>query len=399
MIDFALDDGSSNIRQMMHWFAETELRPIALQADRDHHYPESVLRKMMEYGLVENALPGGSGDGGKLAGPSNAYRGWMVGAEELAWGDPSGTLNLPGPGLGGGPMRLMGTPEQKKRFFAIFRNRDTVHYGAYALTEPSCGTDVSAIQTTAVKDGDAYVLNGTKCFVTNGAKADWVVVFATVDRAGGRAAHRAFAVERGTPGFRVGKIEEKMGLRASETAELVLDNCRVPIDNLLGGEAYYTKRGQSGFTGAMQTFDITRPGIGAMAVGIARGSYELARDHVRDNYMIHRAIPRYHLLTETLARMQRRVHAARLMCWRAAWLADTKQPNSKEASMAKAYAAQAAMQTCADAVQIVGATGTTQALLCEKFFRDIKVYDIFEGTAQAQRIVIAKRTIEGFATL
>ena len=182
-----------------------------------------------------------------------------------------------------------------------------------------------------------------------------------------------------------------MGLRASETAELVLEDCRVPAFNLLGGEEYY--RGKEGFMGAMKTFDSTRPMVGAMATGIARAAYEYARDFVKENYALGRPIPRYHQLAATLAECSRLVESSRLMCWRAAWMADEGIPNAKEASMAKAYAAKAAMKVCHDAVQILGAHGLEKHQFVEKWYRDIKVFDIFEGTGQIQRIVISKRIL------
>lgn len=314
----------------------------------------------------------------------------MIGAEEMAWGDASVLLCLPGPGLGGPPVQFMGTPEQKERFFAVFQ-KPGLHYGAYGLTEPGAGSDVSAIRTTCRRDGNSWILNGRKCFITNGARADWVVIFATIDPSLGRAGHRAFVVEKGTPGFSVGKIEEKMGLRASETAELVLEECRVPHENLLGGDEYY--RSKEGFMGAMKTFDATRPLVGAMAVGIARAAHDYVRDFVRENYVLSRPIPRYAQLATLLAENERLLDASRLLCWRAAWMADEGIPNAKEASMAKAYAARAAMKICSDAVTIMGAHGLEKHQFVEKWYRDIKVYDIFEGTAQIQRIVIAKRIL------
>src|SRR5581483_10973403 len=268
-----------------------------------------------------------------------------------------------------------------------------LHYGAYGLTEPGAGSDVAAIRTSCRKDGNHWILNGRKCFITNGARADWVVIFATVDPSQGRAGHRAFVVEKGTPGFYCGKIEEKMGLRASETAELVLEDVRVPAENLLGGEAHY-ERGKEGFMAAMKTFDSSRPMVGIMAVGIARAAYEQARDFVKENYMLGRQLPRYQVLAETLATDKRLIDAARLMCWRAAWMADEDVPNAKEASMAKAYAAKMAMKVCADAVEIMGAHGLEHAQAVEKWYRDIKVFDIFEGTGQIQRIVISKRILK-----
>jgi acyl-CoA dehydrogenase len=402
MVDFEYTDQQRQIRGFIHEFAKNVLRPISLEADRNHRIPDDFLLRL---GMMRSAMPGGgAGDaelpeeyGGTATGArskdkkaSQAQRFAMIGAEEMAWGDASVLLCLPGPGLGGPPVRFMGTPEQRERFFAVFK-QPGLHYGAYGLTEPGAGSDVSGIKTSCRRDGKQWVLNGRKCFITNGARADWVVIFATTDKTLGRAGHRAFVVEKGTPGFSVGKIEEKMGLRASETAELVLEDCRVPEENLLGGEAHYA--GKEGFMGAMKTFDMTRPMVGIMAVGIARAAYDYVREFVRDNYALGRPIARYAQLAATLGEMGRTLDAARLMCWRAAWMADEGIPNAKEASMAKAYAAKIAMKICSDAVQIMGAHGLEKHALVEKWYRDIKVYDIFEGTAQIQRIVIAKRIL------
>jgi acyl-CoA dehydrogenase len=302
-------------------------------------------------------------------------------------------MSLPGPGLGGPPVQFTGTPEQRERFFGVFK-KEGLHWGAYGLTEPGAGSDVAGIRTSCRKEGKEWVLNGRKCFITNGGRADWVVIFATVDPSQGRVGHRAFVVEKGTPGFYCGKIEDKMGLRASETAELVLEDCRVPEENLLGGEEHYAKGSKEGFMAAMKTFDSSRPMVGVLGLGIARAAYEHARDFVRDHYVLARPIPRYQLLAQTLADDKRLLDAARLMCWRAAWMADENLPNAKEASMAKAYAARAAMKVCTDAVQIMGAHGLEQQQFVEKWYRDIKVFDIFEGTGQIQRIVISKRILK-----
>jgi acyl-CoA dehydrogenase len=236
-------------------------------------------------------------------------------------------------------------------------------------------------------------LNGRKCFITNGARASWTVIFATIDPTLGRAGHRAFVVEKGTPGFHVGRIEEKMGLRASETAELVLEDCRVPAENLLGGEERYVSK--EGFMTAMKTFDHTRPFVAAMACGIGRAAYEYACDFVKEHYVMSRPIPRYAAIAERLARVGRNLEAARTLVWRAAWMADEKLPNAKEASMAKALAGTAAIRACIEAIEICGAEGSIarEHQLLEKWFRDIKVYDIFEGTGQIQRVVISKRLI------
>ncbi len=400
MVDFELTTTHRQVRDFIHQFARDIVRPISLQADRDHRTPDEFLLRLsqMQAGMTMGEIPaevggedGGVGEVKDKKGSKQKNRFALIAAEEMAWGDASVLLNLPGPGLGGPPVQFMGTPEQRKRFMSVFK-QPGLHYGAYGLTEPGAGSDVSGIKSTCRKDGGHWIINGRKCFITNGAKADWVVIFATVDATKGRAGHRAFVVEKGTPGFTVGKIEEKMGLRASETAELVLEDVRVPEENLLGGEAHY--HGKEGFMGAMKTFDSSRPMVGALAVGIARAAYDYVRDFVKENYLLARPIPRYTQIAQTLADMLRYIEAGRLMCWRAGWMADDGIPNAKEASMAKAYAAKMAMKVCADAVQIMGAHGLEQHQFVEKWYRDIKVYDIFEGTGQIQRIVISKRILK-----
>lgn len=400
MIDFELTPQQAQVKEMVHQFAKAIVRPISLQADKDHRIPDEFMlrlanmRAMMSVGEVP-AEYGGEGAGvGELKdkkGKTQKNRFALIGAEEMAWGDISVLMSLPGPGLGGPPVQFTGTPEQKERFFGVFK-KEGLHWGAYGLTEPGAGSDVAGIRTSCKKDGKHWVINGRKCFITNGGRADWVVIFATVDPSLGRAGHRAFVVERGTPGFSVGKIEDKMGIRASETAELVLEDVRVPEENLLGGAAHY-ERGKEGFMAAMKTFDSSRPMVGVLGLGIARAAYEYARDFVKENYVLARPIPRYTQLAATLAADKRLLDAARLMCWRAAWMADEGLPNAKEASMAKAYAARAAMRICTDAVQIMGAHGLEQHQFVEKWYRDIKVFDIFEGTGQIQRIVISKRIL------
>lgn len=403
-IEMHLSKSQRQLRDMVHMVARDMVRPISLQMDRDGKAPDQLLQMMAQHASMSGGerpkVMGGDGaDGGKRSGEvKSVNRTTLVGAEEMAWGDASLLLNLPGPGLGGPPVQSHGTAEQKRRFFQIFEDEETLRWGAYGLTEPGAGSDVAGIRASCRKDGDEWVLNGQKCFITNGAKASWVVIFATVDPSLGRAGHRAFVVEQGTPGFSVGKVEDKLGLRASETAELVLEDCRVPAENLLGGEERYERGTEAGFMAAMKTFDNTRPIVGAMAIGIGRAAYEYARDFVKERYVLTRPVPRYAAIAEKLARSKRALDAARLLCWRAAWLADHGRENSKEASMAKASAGQAAVAACIDALDIVGAHGAFEdgehALLC-KWFRDIKVFDIFEGTGQIQRVVISKRLYPG----
>ena len=403
-IEFSLTNRQRDLQAGVRSLAQSIVRPQSLRWDREHAIDEEFLRNLAR--MATSMGHGGLGTSASLMRqeeeaaaeqkekkPKSQNLTTVIASEEMAWGDAALLLCVPGPGLGGPPVRASGTPEQKKRFFGIFDDLTVLKWGAYALTEPTAGSDVAGIRTSCRKDGKNWVINGRKCFITNGARASWNVVFATIDPALGRAGHRAFVVEKGTPGFSVGRIEDKMGLRASETAELVFEDCRVPAENLLGGEEKYQSK--EGFMTAMKTFDASRPTIGAMAVGIGRAAYEYARDFVKDHYVLSRPIPRYAAIAERLARVGRGLAAARMVTWRAAWLADEGIENAKEASMAKAMAGQAAIRACIDAIEICGAEGSIQSdhALLEKWFRDIKVYDIFEGTGQIQRIVISKRLI------
>jgi acyl-CoA dehydrogenase len=397
MIDFSLSKRQAEIKEGIQGIGRYVIRPMSLEMDRKKEVPEEFLRNFMRMAkafrgeelVLDEETPKKERDGK----PSSVNVTSAVAAEELAWADAAMLLCMPGPGLGAPPVRATGTPEQKKRFFGVFRDMEKgpLRWGAYGLTEPNAGSDVAGIRTSCRRDGKHWILNGRKCYITNGARAEWTVIFATVDPSLGRAGHRAFVVEKGTPGFEVGKIEDKMGLRANETAELVLEDCRVPEENLLGGEAAYVTK--EGFMTAMKTFDNTRPLVAAMACGIGRAAYEYARDFVKDHYVLSRPIPRYAALAERLARIQRRLEAARALVHRATSMADLGMPNAKEASMSKAAAGQAAIGACIDAIEICGAHGTLQAehALLEKWFRDIKVYDIFEGTGNIQRVVISKR--------
>jgi acyl-CoA dehydrogenase len=399
MIDFELTNKMKQFRDMIHMFAETYIRPYAVQADQEGKAPEPFLEACKKFGLGlgSGSIDNIEEDPGKKDPnrESSTNRLSMIGTEEMAWGDPAVILNLPGPGLGGPPVKITGTEEQKKRFLGMF-SKDTIKYAAYALTEPGAGSDAANLSTTCRKDGNHYVLNGSKFFITNGKKAEWTVVFATLDKALGRAGHRAFVVEKGTPGFRVPKLEHKMGLRASETAEQVFEDCRVPVENLLGGEASYEDKGKEGFKTAMKTFDATRPMVAVMAVGIARACFEIARDWVKQNFALAQHTPRFRRVAEELAWMEREISAARLLCWRAAWLLDLKRPNSKESSLAKSYAGTMVQKVSAKAIEIMGPEGVLANNLVEKLYRDQKVYDIFEGTGQIQRVVISRRIFEAF---
>ncbi len=408
MIEFKLTPAQKQMKDLTHWFAANEMRPISMLSDKLGKVPDEWLDKVNKMGITL-AAGGGMGGSGSGSGSSGAKkddadvdpevkrqtnRTTVIAAEEVGWGDPAIALTLPGPGLGGPPVQGSGTPEQKQRFLSIF-TKDKPRWGAYALTEPEAGSDVSNIRTTAQKVDGGYVINGQKIFITNGGRASWVVVFATVDRSAGRAGHRAFVVEQGTPGFRCSRLAHKMGMRASETAELVFEDCFVPDENLLGGEEYYAKRaeGKSGFQVAMATFDNTRPVVAAMATGIAQAAYDYTLDFVRKEYPKSGRL--YQLACEKLADMEQTIQAGRLLTWEAAWKADIGQPNSKEAAMCKAYAGKNALEVCETCLELLGPAGIDGHIV-EKLYRDVKVYDIFEGTNQVQHLIVARRLYDAF---
>jgi acyl-CoA dehydrogenase len=284
----------------------------------------------------------------------------------------------------------MGTDEQKERFLSMFRDREgPPRWAAFAMTEPGAGSDVARIQTKCRREGGDWILSGTKMFSSNAKRASWVVVFATVDPELGRAGHRAFVVERGTPGFEVIKVERKMGVRAYETCTFVLEDCRIPAENLLGGDAYYEER--RGFKGAMAAFNATRPIVAVNAVGIARAAFDVARDFVRDEYP--GTNRRRERALERLIEMRRRIERARLLCLRAAWLLDQGHPNALEAAVAKMHTAPVAREAVGLAMDVVGEAGALRDGLLEKLYRDVRVIDIVEGTQQVQRVVVARRLV------
>jgi len=308
-------------------------------------------------------------------------------AEEAAYWDRGVSIALPGPGLGEPPILSMGSPEQQARFLTPFVQPARPIWGAFAMTEPSGGSDVANIQTGARREGDFWVLNGAKAFCGNASRAEWIVVFATVDPALRRAGHRAFVVERGTPGLGGFRIEQKMGLRAYESTSFFLSECRVPAANLLGGEGYYMQR-SGGFKGAMHTFNAGRPAIAAMAVGIGRAALDEAVQFMRTHGLW--ADGR---LRDRLERARRKLKAALLLALRAAWLADQRQTNVLEASAAKAFAPPVAFEATAFAMQVLGLAGGRGDHLIEKLFRDIKALDIVEGTGQIQRVLMARHLV------
>ncbi|HET6794595.1 MAG TPA: acyl-CoA dehydrogenase family protein, partial [Acidimicrobiales bacterium] len=374
------------------------MRPMGLEADRtglplpaDHHFYFICAR---QGGLVSRLVGEGEEEGAGPDAEPGALE-WrpmraLLTAEESAYWDRGVALSLPGPGLGGAALRSTGTPEQRRRFMEVFADHSRPHWAAMAMTEPGAGSDVARIQTRARRDGDEWVLRGQKMFCSNGARADWVVVWATVDPTLGRDGHRAFVVERGTPGFELLRVEHKMGSRGYETASFAVDDVRVPTDNLLGGEEFYASR--RGFKGAMATFNMNRPVHAAQGVGMGRAAHDLALDLVRNDYPAQGR--RRQRALERLAAIRRGLQTARLICMHAMWLATDGTPNALEASYSKLYAPPMVYRAIATALDIFGEAGVRHDRMLEKLYRDCKILDIGEGTQQVQRVVIARQLFD-----
>ncbi len=388
-MEFTVEPEVRKRLELLAALGRSEIRPLGLEADRmgrpippEHPFFSRWLalgQGRTRWREGEPRAPDAPrGAGGALAA--------LLLAEELSYWDRGVAVSLPGPGLGEPAVLTMGTPEQKRRFLGPFVEPDRPRWASFAMTEPGAGSDVAAIATRARRDGASWVLNGSKSFAANASRADWIVVFATVDPKLGREGHRAFVVERGTPGLGHFVIERKMGLKAYESTSFTLEDCRVPAENLLGGEEYYARR--AGFRGAMKSFNATRPLVAAMAVGMGRAALDEALRFARDEGLLED--PR---VRDRLERVRRKLRAAKLLCWRAAWLADRQQPNLLEASMAKAVAPGAAFEAANLGMEILGLAGGRGDHLIEKLFRDVKAMDIVEGTGQIQRIVMARQLV------
>src|SRR2546421_1520372 len=386
MIDFTLSKSQEVAREYAHQVAMEEMRPISLACDRTEKIPESFF-----WNMQRRFWAGAAGQARMQAQEEEEKQDnvlSILSQEEMAWGDAALSTAIPGPGLAAPPILSQGTREQQAKFLGPYMDGQ-LHWGALALTEPGIGSDVAGMSTTAVLVGDGGVLNSHKHYITNGARADLVVTFATIDKNFGREGIRPFVVPQGTPGFVVGRIEEKMGLRASQTAELIFENCRIPKDHLLSGRESSKK---AGFKAAMGTMDATRPMVGALAVGIARAAYETACQWVQEELPKGYPAQKRREIEADLEEIRQELEMARFLVWHAAWMADKKIPNSKEASMCKAYAGGLVMKATAAAVHITAPCENSEyRQFIQKWFRDAKVFDIFEGTAQIQRLVIARR--------
>jgi len=380
-----------------HTVATEVFRPISRKYDTaEHSYPKeldmlaAVIDGMNESGALGGAGAGGVGgsNGASPAKPDGNRNGSniasLIGLIELCWGDVGLLLTMPRQGLGQAAIAAVADEEQLQRFGG--------KWAAMAITEPEAGSDSAAIRTTARYDeeNDEYVLNGEKIFVTSGDRADLIVVWATLDRDKGRGAIKSFVVERDNPGLKLDRLEHKLGIRASDTANFVLDDCRVPKENLLGSPEIETGRG---FAGVMQTFDNTRPLVAGMAIGVARACLDRTRELLTDaGIEISYDIPAHSqtaAASEFIA-MESDWEAARLLTMQAAWMADNRKPNSLQASMAKAKAGRTGTDIALRCVALAGSIGYGEGELLEKWARDVKILDIFEGTQQIQLLVVAR---------
>ena len=392
-MDFSLDDATVKRMKMLRSLGRDVLRPLGLECDRqgkplaaDHPF----FQRVIDMGLVRPVSDSKKNKQDNQGKEKKTARIAVMFAEEASYWDRGITVAFPGPGLGGPPIAQMGTPEQQERFLSVFRDGKP-HWGSFGMTEPNAGSDIAAIATTCHKEGNEWVLNGAKTFISNVKRGEWCVIFATIDPKQGRAGHRVFVVEKNTPGFVVTKVEEKMGLKAYESCSLVMENCRIPLDNLLGGEKHY--QSQEGFRGAMSAFNASRSLVAGMAIGVGRAAWDHARLFMKENYNLSRPIRRYRQMEERLVMVKHQLDAGRMLAWRGAWLLDQDKPNALEASMAKAYCPPVALEACRVAMEVLSDAGVRNDHVVEKLYRDVKAMDIVEGTQQMQRTVIARRLV------
>ena len=377
MVDFTLTDEQKALREMAHDFAVGEIRPVAWDYDRDATWPQEIIEKAWEVGLMNSHIPeeyGGAGAG---------YLDGCLIEEELSWGCSGIQTTLGCNGLATAPV-IIGASEAVKKDY-LGRLTEAPLLASFCLTEPDAGSDVSSMRTTAVRRADKYVINGSKCFITNGGHANWYTVYAKTDKDAGHRGISAFVVPRDA-GVVVDKKEDKLGQRASNTATISFNDVEVPAENLIGEE-------NRGFKLAMMTLDRTRPGVAAMAVGIARAAFEFATDYSRERVQFGVPIAMHQAIQFMIADMATEIEAARLLTWKSAVTLDQGQRNTLISSHAKRFAADTAMKVATDAVQVYGGYGFIKEYPVEKLFRDAKIMQLYEGTSQIQRLVIARETL------
>src|SRR3989475_4045933 len=377
MVDFTLTDEQKNLREMAHDFAVREIRPVAWDYDRDATWPQDIVEKAWEVGLMNSHIPeeyGGAGAG--------FLDGCLI-EEELAWGCSGIQTSLGCNGLATAPVVIGGSEEIKKEYLG--RLTEAPLLASFCLTEPDAGSDVSGMRTTAERRGEKYVINGSKCFITNGGYANWYTVYAKTDKDAGHRGISAFVVPRDA-GVVVDKKEDKLGQRASNTATISFNDVEGPAENLLGEE-------NQGFKIAMMTLDRTRPGVAAMAVGIARAAFEFATDYARERVQFGVPIAMHQAIQFMIADMATEIEAARLLTWKSAVMLDQGQRNTLISSHAKRFAADTAMKVATDAIQVYGGYGFIKDYPVEKLFRAAQIMQLYERTSQIQRLASARETL------
>ena len=379
-MDFVLSKEQEMARTLFKEFAENEVKPLAQEVDETEHSPRETVEKMQKLGFMGIPQPK------EFGGQGCDTLTYVLCVEELSKVcATTGVIVSAHTSLGTDPIKKFGTPEQKEKYLRPLASGKML--GAFGLTEPGAGTDASGQQTKAVLEGDHYVLNGSKIFITNGGEADVYIIFAMTDKSKGTKGISAFIVEKDFPGFRIGTKEKKMGIRGSSTTELIFENCIVPKENLLGQEG-------KGFSIAMATLDGGRIGIAAQALGIAEGALEETIAYVKERKQFGRPIAKFQNTQFQIADMATKVEAARYLVYRAAIAKDTKKRFSVEAAMAKLYAAEVAMEVTTKAVQLFGGYGYTREYPVERMMRDAKITEIYEGTSEVQRMVISSNVIK-----
>ena len=374
-VSFALTEEQVALRDLAHEFAEKEIRPKAAEYDERSTHPADIIEKAHEVGLMNPHVPEEYGGLGL-----SIFDGMLIG-EELSWGCSGIAVSIVANMLGSAPIVLAGTDEQKRKWLPPLVESPLLC--SFALTEPNAGSDVSGIQTTAVRENDEYVLNGSKMFITNAGHAAWIVVFASTDRSQGHRGLSAYVVPTDLAGVTIEKHLDKMGQRATDTSALAFQDVRVPAENRLGEEG-------EGFKIAMRTLDHTRPGTAAGAVGVARAAYEHSVEYSRERVQFGQPIAMNQGVNFLIADMAAEIEAARLLTWQAAWLLDQGKRATLQSSFAKRFASDTAMKVTTDAVQIFGGYGYIKEYPVEKLMRDAKLFQIYEGTSQIQRLVIAR---------
>ncbi|CAG9612049.1 Acyl-CoA dehydrogenase [Bacillus rhizoplanae] len=373
---FKLSEEHEMIRKMVRDFSRNEVAPTAAERDEEERFDRALFDQMAELGLTGIPWPE------EYGGIGSDYLAYVIAVEELSRVCASTAVTLSAhTSLAGWPIFKFGTEEQKQKYLRPMAEGKKI--GAYGLTEPGSGSDAGGMKTTAKRDGDHYILNGSKIFITNGGIADIYVVFALTDPESKQRGTSAFIVESDAPGFSVGKKESKLGIRSSPTTEIIFEDCRIPAENLLGEEG-------QGFKIAMQTLDGGRNGIAAQAVGIAQGALDAAADYAKERHQFGKPIAAQQGIGFKLADMATGVEAARLLTYQAAWLESEGLPYGKESAMSKLFAGDTAMKVTTEAVQVFGGYGYTKDYPVERFMRDAKITQIYEGTQEIQRLVISR---------